>query len=174
MKKVLVIGPGGAGKSTFAQQLGRLLKIEVLHLDRFYWHSGWVETPKSEWSKKVEQLLSRDAWIMDGNYSGTLEQRVQASDTIIFLDLPPMLCLWRVMKRAAKYRNMNRPDMSEGCNERLTLEFILWIWNYRRRSRPKVLKLLESGAGKRIVRLRSPAEVTQFLARIAGDRMSTG
>ena len=164
MRKVLVIGPGGAGKSTFAARLGKLLKIEVLNLDKFYWSPGWLEMPKSEWLKTVEELLRRDAWIMDGNYSGTLDLRLEACDTVIFLDMDRKLCLWRVFKRAIKYRHRSRPDMAEGCHERLTLEFIQWVWNYSSRTRPKILKRLEANQGaKKIVWLRSPAEVERFL-----------
>ncbi|HUQ34602.1 MAG TPA: DNA topology modulation protein [Pyrinomonadaceae bacterium] len=166
MRKVLVIGPGGAGKSTFANQLGKLLDVKVLHLDKFYWHPGWVETAKAEWLKTVEELLSRDAWIMDGNYSGTLAARYRACDTVIFLDMPRRICLWRVLKRALMYRKKSRPDMAEGCPEKLSGEFILWIWNYPSRTRPKVLSMLESNPEeKKIVRLRSPSDVKRFLAR---------
>jgi adenylate kinase family enzyme len=165
MRKVLVIGPGGAGKSTLANQLGELLDIEVLHLDKFYWQPGWIEMPKAEWLKTVEELLKRDAWIMDGNYSGTLEIRVKACDTVIFLDMARTGCLWRVLKRVLRYRNQSRPDMAEGCPERLTLEFILWIWNYSRRTRPKIVSMLDSHAQeKRIVWLRSQSDVERFLA----------
>lgn len=164
MRKILVIGSGGAGKSTFALQLGELLNIEVLHLDKFYWHAGWIETPKPEWLETISELIERDAWIMDGNYSGSLDLRLRACDTVVFLDMSRTLCVWRVLKRAAKYRNKNRPDMAEGCHERLTLEFILWIWNYSRRTKPKIVKMLESlPAEKRIVWLRSPADVEKFL-----------
>jgi adenylate kinase family enzyme len=164
MKKVLIIGPGGAGKSTFANQLGQLLNIEVLHLDRFYWRPGWVEPSKAEWLETVEELLKRDAWIMDGNYSGSLAIRFKECDTVIFLDMPRTLCLRRVLKRAVMYRNKSRPDMTEGCRERLTLEFILWVWNYRRRTRPKILRMFESNPeGKRIITLRSPADMERFL-----------
>ncbi len=165
MKKVLVIGPGGAGKSTLARRLGALLNIEVLHLDKFYWHAGWIEMPKGEWLKTVEELLRRDAWIMDGNYSGTLDIRFEACDTVIFLDMARTLCLWRILKRAVMYRNKSRSDMAEGCHERLTLEFILWIWNYPNRSRPKIIKMLESNLeGKKIVWLRTQSDVKRFLA----------
>ena len=165
MRRVLVIGPGGAGKSTLARRLGERLNIEVLHLDRFYWSPGWIEMPKAEWSKTVEHLLEHEAWIMDGNYSGTLDIRYKACDTIIFLDMTRALCLWRVLKRAVMYRKRSRPDMAEGCPEQLTLEFILWIWNYPRRSRPKVLRMLESNPKeKRIVWLRTRSDVERFLA----------
>jgi adenylate kinase family enzyme len=168
MRKVLVIGPGGSGKSTLANQLGELLNIEVIHLDKFYWHPGWVEMPKGEWLKTVAELCSRDAWIIDGNYSGTLEIRFKSCDTVIFLDLPCTLCLWRVLKRVLRYRNQSRPDMAEGCRERLTLEFIQWIWNYSSRTRPKVVRMIAShSVEKEIVWLRSPSEVERFLAAAA-------
>lgn len=164
MRRVLVIGPGGAGKSTLAKRLGERLEIEVLHLDRFYWSPGWIEMPKAEWLKTVKELLAREAWIMDGNYSGTLDIRFEACDTIIFLDMARTLCLWRVLKRAVMYRNRSRPDMAEGCTEHLSLEFILWIWNYPRRTRPKIIRMLESNhKGKRIVWLRTSTEVESFL-----------
>ncbi|HYO62783.1 MAG TPA: DNA topology modulation protein [Pyrinomonadaceae bacterium] len=170
MKKVLVIGSGGSGKSTFAQRLGRRLDLEVIHLDRHFWGAGWVETPRDEWARRVEELTARDAWVMDGNYGGTLAQRVAACDTIIFLDLPRSVCVWRVVRRALRYRGRTRPDMAEGCRERLTLEFVRWVWNYPERSRPKVLALLDANArAKRVVRLRSRAEVERFLAA-AHDR----
>lgn len=165
MRKVLVIGPGGAGKSTLARQLGRLLDIEVFHLDKFYWHPGWIEMPKPEWLETVEELLRHDAWIMDGNYSGTLDIRLKACDTVIFLDMGRILCLWRVLKRAMMYRNKSRPDMADGCRERLSLEFMLWIWNYSSRTRPKIVQMLESNPEKKIIWLRSPSDVKRFLAK---------
>jgi adenylate kinase family enzyme len=170
MRKVLVIGSGGAGKSTLAARLGKLLKLEVLHLDQFYWQPGWIETPKSEWLKTVAELLQRDAWVMDGNYSSTLDLRFAACDTVIFLDISRWLCLWRVLKRAVIYRNRSRPDMAEGCPERLSPEFMLWILNYSRRTRPNIVKLLESNqATKKIIWLRSQAEVESFLASHVGN-----
>ena len=164
MKRVLVIGSGGSGKSTFAKSLGELLGIEVKHLDSFYWRPGWQETPKDEWLDKVRELASADSWIIDGNFGGTLETRIQHCDTIVFLDLPRLVCLWRIAKRRLLYRGRSRPDMGEGCPEKLDWEFVNWVWGYSRRSRPKVVKLLaEHGATKRIVWLRSRAEVRRFL-----------
>lgn len=167
MRKVLVIGSGGAGKSVFARRLGELLNIEVIHLDKFYWQTGWIETPKAEWLRIVDELLTRDCWIMDGNYSGTLERRLEACDTVIFLDPPRTLCLWRILKRGIMYRRGTRPDMAEGCTEKFSLEFISWIWNYSRRSRPKVIKLLETNSKrKKIVWLRSRSDAERFLAQL--------
>jgi adenylate kinase family enzyme len=171
MRKVLVIGSGGAGKSTLARRLGALLGLPVIHLDACYWGPGWVEPPKDVWLEAVEGLVARDAWVMDGNYSGTLSVRLAGCDTVIFLDLPRTVCLWRVVKRSLLYRRARRPDMAEGCPEQLNMAFIRWVWGYKKRSRPKVIRRLEEHArGKRVIRLRSRAEVTEFLARVeAGE-----
>ncbi|HVG30603.1 MAG TPA: DNA topology modulation protein [Pyrinomonadaceae bacterium] len=171
MKKILVIGSGGAGKSTFSKRLGDALGLEVIHLDRLYWKPGWVEPPKPEWRARVEELLRGDSWIMDGNYSGTLDIRLGACDTVIFLDVPRAVCLWRVLKRAAVYRSGGRADMAEGCDEHFNPEFMRWIWNYPKRSRAKIFRLLGAGArDKTVVLLRTRAEIESFLAAARAAR----
>lgn len=105
---------------------------------------------------------------MDGNYSGTLEPRLAACDTVIFLDLPPLTCMWRVVRRAVKYRNQTRPDMANGCQEQLDLEFLLWIWNYRRRTRPKIVRMLsERGESVKVIWLQSSAQVERYLEQVS-------
>jgi adenylate kinase family enzyme len=145
--------------------LGERLGLEVLHLDRFYWRAGWVETPKEEWAHKVEGLVAREAWVMDGNYSGTLGRRLEACDTVVFIDLPRLVCVWRVLKRLWTSRWRGRPDMAEGCGDKFSPKFLKWVWDYPERSRPKVLAMLDDArrAGKNVVRLRSDAEVERFL-----------
>ncbi len=173
MRRVLVIGAGGAGKSTFARRLGQVLDIEVIHLDSLYWKPGWVKPSKVEWAERVAELVQRESFVMDGNYSGTFDIRVAACDTLIFLDMPRLVCLWRVLKRLLLYRRRTRPDMAAGCDEKLDREFLLWIWTYPKTRRPKVLKLMrEHAACKRMIRLRSPAEVERFLAAVGDTRTS--
>ena len=168
MKKVLIVGPGGSGKSTLARALGEKLALEVLHLDRFYWSSGWIKPSADEWQKTINELLARESWIIDGNYSGTLVQRIEACDTIIFLDIPTLTCLWRITKRRLLYRYQTRPDMADGCDEKLDFEFISWVLGYARRSRPKVVKLIEENrTKKKIVWLRSTRAVNEFVETIA-------
>ncbi len=170
MKRVLVIGSGGAGKSTFARRLGARLGLEVIHLDKVYWRAGWVETPKDEWKLTVAALCAREAWVMDGNYSGTLDIRLAACDTVIFLDLPRAVCLWRVLRRAAMYRNSSRPDMAVGCREKIDLKFLHWVWSYPTRRRPSVLARLDKiAADRRVIRLRSDAEVERFFKGHTGQ-----
>jgi adenylate kinase family enzyme len=164
MKKVLIIGPSGSGKSTLSRELGKKLGVEVLHLDRFYWSAGWIKTPEDVWLQTVSELLRRDAWIIDGNYSGTLVQRIEACDTIIFLDMSTVVCIWRIVKRWLVYRKGTRPDMAEDCVEKLDFEFIRWVLGYSFRTRPKVVKLIhENSARKEIIWLRKQREVHAFI-----------
>lgn len=167
MKKVLVIGSSGSGKSTLSRRLGERLGLEVLHLDAFFWRAGWVETPREEWRRTVEGLCAREAWVMDGNFSRTLDVRLAACDTVVFLDMPRAVCVWRALKRRVMYRNATRPDMAAGCGEKLDLKFLHWIWTFPSRSRPTVLARIEQfAAGKRVIHLRSDAEVEHFLAEV--------
>lgn len=164
MRRVVVVGSGGSGKSTFSRELGRVTGIPVFHLDREYWRSGWQETPKEDWERRVGELLAGEDWIMDGNFGGTREMRMRAADTIIFLDLPRRVCLYRILKRTVKYYGKSRPDMTEGCNERFDLEFIGWVWSYKHRSRKRLLGELESIRDKRVIILRNQRQVGEFLA----------
>ena len=164
MKKILIIGSGGAGKSTFAKRLGKITGIGVFHLDKLYWRPGWIEPPKDEWQKTVETLLKAEEWIMDGNFGGTMEMRLAACDTAIFLDLPRTVCFYRILKRWLTYWNTNRPDMTMGCNEKIDFKFLKWIWDYPKKNKPAVeakLKRIEND--KTIIRLKSKKEVEDFL-----------
>lgn len=167
MKRIAIVGSGGAGKSTLAQQIGAVLGIAPVHLDALFWRPGWVETPREEWHATVRGLVSGDTWILDGNYGGTLDIRLAAADTVIFLDLPRSVCLWRAVKRQFQFRGRSRPDMAPGCPERLDREFLAWIWRYPTHSRPRVLAAIgQHAAGKRVIKLRSRAEVARFLAEL--------
>jgi adenylate kinase family enzyme len=176
MNKLLLIGPGGSGKSTLARQIGERLRLPVIHLDALYWRPGWTETPRDEWREILKPLLAQDAWVMDGNYGGTLEMRLVTADTVIFFDFPPLLCLWRVIRRRIRYRDRNRPDMAPGCAEKIDFEFVWWILTYRHRKRRSLLPALRTWAGapgRRLLVLTSPRAVRAFaesLTHIPPDR----
>ena len=164
MRKVIVIGPGGSGKSTLAIRIGERTGLPVIHLDALYWKAGWVATPKDDWLRLVSELLERDAWVIDGNYGGTMETRMRAADTIVFLDLPTRVCLWGIVQRRLRFHRRRRPDMADGCDERLTGQFVQWVWSYRRRRRPGILRALDALAvEKRVIVLRSRREMARFI-----------
>jgi adenylate kinase family enzyme len=119
----------------------------------------------------VQQLVSSQTWIIDGNYGGTLDLRLEACDTVVFLDLPRTLCLWRVLTRHLRHFGRTRPELPPGCRERLSWDFLTWIWTYPLRRRGGILKrLAELGQRKRVAILRSSAEVEQFLAGVPSAR----
>ncbi len=163
MRRIAVIGCAGAGKSTFSRKLGERLGMPVTHLDSLYWRAGWTETPKDEWRETISGLVERESWLIDGNYGGTLDERLRAADTVIYLDVPRRVCLWRVVKRWATYRRKSRPDMAADCPERLDLKFLKWVWQYPRVSRPKTISALEEKESGRVYVLHSNREMEQFL-----------
>ena len=169
MRRVLIIGSAGAGKSTLARRLGEITGLPVIHLDAHYWNAGWRATPSDEWRQRVAELLRRDAWIMDGNYGATLPERVAAADTVILLELSRLRCLYRVFLRSLVHRGRARPDLNPDCPEQLPdLDFIRWIWRYPRDSLPRVHAILRShSAGTTIVRLRSSRDVERYLRTVA-------
>jgi adenylate kinase family enzyme len=169
MNRIIVLGSSGSGKSTLSRRIGELLDMEVIHLDSYYWQPNWVATPEAEWKAKVAELLERDRWVMDGNYQSSLELRVGYADTLIFIDQSRWVCLWRCIKRFATYRGENRPELAEGCNEKIDLDFLKWIWNYPRDVKPKIKSLLEQHLEKQLVWLKSSEEVDTFLAQIASS-----
>lgn len=165
MKRVVVIGSGGSGKSTFSRQLGEITRLPVVHLDVLFWKPNWTSTPREEWIELVRCEIEKPEWIIDGNFGSTREMRMQAADTIVLLDMPRWLCMYRIIKRMVQYRNRKRSDMAEGCLERFDWEFILWVWNYKRSSRIRAFKELGAQVGKKIVILKSRSEVARFLER---------
>jgi len=167
MRRVLVIGPGGAGKTTFARALAERTGLPLIHLDTLYWSAGWTPTPNEEWDRTIEQLVARNSWIIDGNYGRTLPTRLAACDTVIFLDTPRLLSLWRVLQRSVRYRGRSRPDLPAGCPEVLTWEFVWWIWTYKKRRRPDILRQMAAlPARTRAIVLHSSREVRDFLDRL--------
>ncbi|MCM3782394.1 DNA topology modulation protein [Neobacillus mesonae] len=167
MKKIMLIGSGGSGKSSLARQLGDVLGIEVYHLDALFWNPGWVAAPKEEQKRVQSELVNAESWIIDGNYGGTMDIRLQAADTIIFLDLSRWTCLYCVLKRRFQFHNKKRLDRAEGCEERISLHFLRWVWDYPEKQKPVIIeKLRRLSEEKEILILKSPKSVKQFLKNI--------
>ena len=127
MQRVLVIGSGGAGKSYFAKQLAARTGLPVTHLDALYWYPGWVAQAREAWRAQLGEVVASDRWILDGNYGGTLDLRLAACDTVVFLDLPRWVCLHQSTWAMVVASRPKSADMRPGCPERLSWEFLYWI-----------------------------------------------
>lgn len=166
MERILIIGCGGAGKSTLARQLGDKLGLPVVHLDKLFWHPGWVESSKEEIDEKIMAEMVKPRWIMDGNYNRTLPERLKYCDTIIYMDFSRMACLLGVLKRVLTTYGTVRPDMGEGCPERIDFEFLKWVWNFNKNKREKYYRLLNETEGVETIVLKNRRMVKRFLKEL--------
>lgn len=166
MERIVIIGCGGAGKSTLARQLGEKLDIPVVHLDKLFWRPGWVQVSKEEFDKLHREALAREKWIMDGNFDRTMAERITRSDTVIYLDFSRFACLMGVLKRVFTTYGKVRPDMSEGCPERIDWEFLKWVWDFNKNKREKNYRLLNEAEGKETIVLKNRRAVKKFLEQV--------
>ena len=163
MERIVIIGCGGAGKSTLARQLGKKLNIPVVHLDKLWWKPNWVETSREEFDAKLAQELAKPRWIMDGNFNRTINQRVDRCDTLIYLDFNRVACLMGVLKRVITTYGKVRPDMGEGCPERFDFSFLKWVWNFNNDHRPTYYQLMREVPGVECIVLFNRRMVKKFL-----------
>ena len=140
--------------------------LPVIHLDEHYFGPDWHEPSTSTWRSRVAKLAAREEWIMDGNFSGTFDLRMPRADTIIFLDRPTWLCLWRVIKRTLRYYGQVRPGSAAGCTERFDGQFLHYVLMYNTTRRAKILRTLgeQKNAGKQVFILQSAADLRKLVA----------
>jgi adenylate kinase family enzyme len=141
VRRVAVIGCGGAGKTTLSLELGRRLGLPVLHVDGHYWRGSDARMGE-EWPAIHRELIARERWIIDGMKPGVLAERLERADTVIFLDLPRRTCYRGVVERRLAFRGRARPET--GLPDRIDWAFVRWIWDFRRLLRPRILELLEA------------------------------
>lgn len=168
MKKALVIGCPGSGKSTFSSELSKKTNLPVIHLDVYYWKPGWVSCSNQEFDEILGDLLLREAYIMEGNYSRTIEFRISYADTIYFFDFSRSLCLYRVIKRRFMNHGKTREYMGKDCSERIDYNFIKSVWNFRKRQRMQIMNILDKyKQRKNIVIFRRPKDVIDYIESVS-------
>ena len=164
MKKVIVIGCPGSGKSTFARALAEKTGLPLYHLDRLYWNPDRTTVEKSVFRARLGEVMAQDAWIIDGNYGSTMEWRIKTADTVFFLDLPTEVCLAGVRGRIGT----KRPDLP-WIEEREDPEFMAFIEGFMADRRPGILRLMESYPDREWIRFESHAQIDAYLASWDGE-----
>ena len=173
--KVAVVGYAGSGKSTFARRLGDALCIPVQHLDQVFYTSNWQERDKGEARDLAEAFLDvNDAWVVDRTYHRlALARRLEAADVIVIFAFPRRTCLAQAWRRSRRYAHRVRPDMADGCIERLDAEFVLWlVWKGRTRSHRKRFEEIRRDYAEKTVVVRSRDEVERLFCRLAASPSS--
>ena len=158
MKKIIVIGCPGSGKSTLSRKLHNITEIPLYHLDMMFWNEDKTTVEKSVFLERLSSVLSRGEWIIDGNYASTMEDRMSVCDTVIFLDFPQHVCLDGIKQRRGKPRS----DMP-WIETHEDAEFIEFIKSYSEQQKPKVLELLKKYRDKNIIVFRTREDAYMFL-----------
>ena len=166
MERIIIIGCGGAGKSTLARQLGEKLGLPVVHLDKIFWRPGWEHISREEFDILHREALMGEKWIMDGNFDRTMTERIKYCDTVIYLDFSRFACLMGVAKRVLTTYGKVRPDMGEGCPERVDFAFLKWVWNFNKTKRLHYYEMLSGLEGKQVHILKNRRAVKKFLKSI--------
>ena len=160
MNRIMVIGCPGSGKSTFSKALHEITDIPLYHLDMMYWNADRTTVDKAVFREKLSGTIQKSQWIIDGNYGSTIELRLQACDTVIFLDYPVDVCLNGIRERRGKART-DMPWIEKSDEE--DAEFIEFIKNYNSQNRPEVMALLDKYSDREIYIFKSRDEADEFL-----------
>lgn len=167
-KRVLVLGCLGGGKSTLSRKLSRMLGLPYISMDReFFWLPGWKLRDRAEIRQMIGEAVAGERWIMDGTSPGTLDLRLPRADVVVWMRMPRLLCLARVILRRIRYARRSRPEMADGCPEKIDLEFLRYIWNFEREETPEIVEAFDTfGPAKPVVILRRTADANALLARL--------
>ena len=166
MRRVLILGPCGAGKSTLATALAARLNLPLFHMDRLAWRPGWIDSTQAEVRAALAPVVSQDRWLIEGNYGSTLDTRLPHADTVVLLDYPITLCLTRLARRWWRWRGRTRPDMTPGCPERIDPAFWWYVARWNTGPRRRLEEALSHFEGT-LLRHRRPRETARWLAGLA-------
>jgi adenylate kinase family enzyme len=163
MRRVLVIGSPGAGKSTLATQLAATLELPVHYLDLHHWKPGWVYRDAADARERVRAIVETPAWVMDGNFAETFDLRMPRADTLVWLDYPRVTCMRRILMRTIRNYGRRMPDLPDGCPETFDPGVLRFAWRFPAESRPQILPALDRFGGHlNIFRLGNDRDVAAF------------
>jgi adenylate kinase family enzyme len=164
MRRIVIVGSAGSGKSRLARVLGETLDVPVIHGDKIFWRPGWRDPDNDEFRADVRAYVDKEAWIYDGNLGRVPDIVLPKADTIIWLEQPTIVCLIRAYSRTLQNLGRTRPDVADGCPEKLS--FALWgyIRNFNSRLKPRIEAWVSEYAPEiQVLRLRGDRDVSDFV-----------
>ena len=167
MKKVIVIGSPGAGKSTFSRKLRDVTGLPLYYLDMIWHKPDRTNISREELVAEQKKIMENRSWIIDGNYKRTLAERLRYADTVLLLAYSRTRCLWQIFRRLREFRGRTRPDLADGCPERIDGEFLRFVWNFNRRVLPEMRRILAKRPAEcTLHEFHTPVETEHFLASL--------
>ncbi len=169
MQRILIIGCPGAGKTTVARALAEKKLLPLIHLDVLFWRDNWQQVPREEFDRILQLELENPQWIIDGNFSRTMEWRLKYCDTVIYLDLPRRQCLFGALQRLIQNYGKTREDMGGNCPElfdKQKIEFLRDICSFNTKNKQKIQARLSAAKHAQIIVLKSRREVDAFLSQL--------
>lgn len=166
MRRVIVIGGNGSGKTTFSVALAERLQLPLVHLDRLYWKGNWDHCTSEEFDTLLAQELEQPEWIIDGNFNRTIPVRLEACDTVFYFDFSTIRCLCGVLSRVIRNHGKCRFDMGGNCPDRFDWHFFGDVLRFNRRNRKRYRRMLSECAGKQVVIFRNRRQVNSYLANL--------
>jgi adenylate kinase family enzyme len=161
--RIAIVGCGGSGKTRLAHQLATLLDLPVIHLDAIHYDPDWQPLEQEVFASRQRELVAAPRWLIEGNYAGTLPIRLEAADTVIFLELPALTCLLGIAQRRWRYRGGQHKD---GVYDRITWDFVKYVWGYRKTMRPRMRHLLAEHGSATLITLTSRRAAARFLRTV--------
>lgn len=170
---IMIVGSSGSGKSTLATRIGEITGLRVVHIDRIYWKPNWEMRTQDEITKLVAKETSTDGWVFEGNNSATHELRAQKANIIIYLNIPRYVCLYRVIKRSIlgqisqRLTGHKRQCLADGCEEKITLNLIKWVWEFPEKNKEKLKRLFETAPKHTItITINNNEQIENFLTEL--------
>lgn len=169
LERIIIIGNAGAGKSTFAKALAKKLALPLVHLDQLYWTGSWETIPRDKFDLLLQKELEKPRWIIDGNFNRTIPHRLQYCDTVFYLDMPTITCLWGITKRILANYGKVRQDMGGSCTERFDRQKLALYKNvitFNRSHRKMYRQLLSEAQNISVITFRNRKQIKKYLNSI--------